>query len=183
MNDPNVIAAAVVIVLAAIGTLVVQIINAVSASKDRREAARERLEQLTLAKAAAVMSAAVNSKADALIEGTAKIHELTNSTNSQLQKALEVMTERFTAQAALVARLVEEKRETAATRAVTDLQREAALATPVPVGTRRAGDLATLAQIEINTKETVKTLKDRALAALEPAGDDTAASLKTDASR
>ena len=161
MNDPAIIAAAVVVVLTSLGGTMVLVINAWSASKDRREAAKERLEQLTLAKAAAAATVIANAKTDTLIEGTAKIHELTNSTNSQLQKALDLMTARHAAALDIVAHLEAEKRETAATRVITDLQRDTALATTAtPRATTAGADQ--LEKIEQNTAATVDVLKDQA---------------------
>lgn len=90
--DPYVFAGALVVVLSSIGGTVVLIINALSASSDRREAAKERLAALTVAKAIEAATKEANGKADTLIKSTAQIHELTNSTNSNLQKALELKT-------------------------------------------------------------------------------------------
>lgn len=83
MNDPNIIAAAIVIVIAAIGSAVVQVINAWSAANDRREArlAREEIKRITESSV---------TKTNTLIEKTAEIHTLTNSNLSKVTAALEV---------------------------------------------------------------------------------------------
>jgi len=85
--DPTLLAAAIVTVLASMGGMVVMIINARSASQDRREAAMERRILMEKTNATA-------DKADRLIQSTAEIHTLTNSTNTNLQKALDLMTEK-----------------------------------------------------------------------------------------
>lgn len=88
MNDPNVIAAAWVMVIGAIVTGAVSIMSNISAAKDRRLSAAERLKQLELAIAAAEETKEVHRKADEIIVGNAEIHKLTNSANSELKEAL-----------------------------------------------------------------------------------------------
>lgn len=130
MADPAIIAAAIVLVLAALGSMIIQIITAMSASKDRREASQERLMQISIA-------TETRRKTDTVIEGNARIHELTNSTNSNLQKALELMTERSHGLEKVIAELKEAKRTTAAAQAMMD-QRTALSITPGPALTGTA---------------------------------------------
>ena len=80
--DPTVIAAAIVTVIAALVAGVVTVMNAMAASSDRKDARRSRdaLERTTNA---------TNDKANTLIEKTAEIHTLTNSTLSKVTAALE----------------------------------------------------------------------------------------------
>lgn len=137
--DPTLIAAAIVTVIAAIGGMVVQIINARSAARDRRDTAeRERLaatERKALfeqAQYAAKIAEENNKKADTLVTSTAKIEELTNSTNSNLQKGLEVMTVKHNALELKIVHMEKEKAETAAVRALTDQQAAQALQSNPP---------------------------------------------------
>lgn len=130
--DPTLIAAAVVTVIAALGGVIVQIINSASAAKDRREAAAERRALFEQGERSTKIADESIKKSDAIIESTAKIHELTNSTNSNLQKALELMTEKNAGLEKLMQQMEQEKRATAATRAVTDLQTSAALQSKPP---------------------------------------------------
>lgn len=125
--DPTLIAAAVVTVIAALGGVIVQIINSSSAAKDRREAAAERKALFEQGQHATKLADENIKKADVLVTTTAEIKELTNSTNSNLQKALDLMTEKNAGLEKLMQQMEQEKRTTAATRAVTDLQASAAL--------------------------------------------------------
>lgn len=165
-QSPAVIAGAIVLVLSSIGGTIVLVINALSASKDRREAAAERLQQLTLARAAAQTATDTSKKADALVEGQAKIHELTNSTNSQLQKALELKTQELAGVRELVAQMEKTAKEIAATRTLTDVQTASALRTPVPGQFTHQPDALTdvvppvLKAIEANTAATTDAVKD-----------------------
>lgn len=178
-QDPTIvaaaIAAAIVLVLSSLGGTVVLIINASSASKDRRESATERRIQLELTKDTNKQATETNEKAGTLVVETAKIHTLTNDTNSQLQKALALKDLELFGANQTIAKMVEEKRETAAMRVVTDLQTSVALQTPVavipiaPLGGRgtRSGDTPlapaaekTLKNIEANTAATADAVKD-----------------------
>jgi len=134
MTDPAIVGAAVVLVLSSLGGTIVLVINALSASKDRREAAAERKQQLELAIASAKVVKETADKTDALLVGNAKIHELTNNTNSQLQKALELKSQELNGARELMAQMEKTARDIAATRAVTDLQTSEAFRTvPAPV--------------------------------------------------
>lgn len=123
--DPTLIAGAVVVVISALATAVVTVINGLSAAAARREDAAER-------RATAKVTEDNNKKANVLVTTTAEIKELTNSTNSNLQKALELMTEKHAALERKIVQMENEKRETAATRIVTDQQATQALRTPPP---------------------------------------------------
>lgn len=114
--DPTLFAAAIVTVIAALGGVTVQVINSVSAARDRREAAAERKVLMERTNATA-------SKADTIMVTSAEIKELTNSTNSNLQKALELMTEKYAGSQRALSQAQETKREVAAAQAVTDLTR------------------------------------------------------------
>lgn len=138
--DPTLLAAAVVTIIAALGGVTVQIINARSAAVERRATAERELLAATERKAlfeqaqhATKLADDNNKKADALIKSTTEIHTLTNSTNSNLQKALELMTEKNVGLEKLMRQMESEKQTTAANRAVTDAQASAALhAAPSP---------------------------------------------------
>lgn len=170
--DPSLIAAAVVLVLSSVGSTIVLIINAASASKDRREASKERLQQLVLAQAAKEASEAVARKTDQIIESTTKIHELTNSTNSNLQKALELMTAKVAALEQLLAQAEGAKKEAAAAQLAADLRvAQASLDRrtdrPAPAPATAAGVITAIADsphlqaIEENTAATAEnTRKD-----------------------
>lgn len=157
-NDPAIIAGAVVVVLAALGAMVVQIINAVSASRDRREAAAERLTQLTISKATSATVQETARKTDEVIGATTKIHELTNSTNSNLQKALEIMKEKVEGLEKIIAELRIAKVDTATAQALTD-QRTSML-TPSPT-TLPSGPAEVLV---VNTPDDPAIVKDAAKA-------------------
>lgn len=77
MDDPTIIAGAFVIVIAAIGTTIVQIVNAVAAANDRREARSARLKLEAMAEINAV-------KTDKIVEQGVAIHTLTNSNLSKV---------------------------------------------------------------------------------------------------
>ena len=82
MNDPMIIAAAIVLVIASIGGASVQIINAWAASNERKEAkfSREKLEEITRS---------TDNKANTIIEKAAEIHTLTNSNLSKVTASLD----------------------------------------------------------------------------------------------
>lgn len=172
--DPTLIAAAVVTVIAALGGMIVQIINARSAATDRRETAKREESAAVERRALFAQSQHTTEKADVLVEkadalvtSTAKIEELTNSTNSNLQKALELMTEKNAGLEKLMRHMEAEKQTTAANRAVTDAQASAALhAAPPATDQASAKGLAgkaekILTSIDDNTaaieKNTAKT--------------------------
>jgi hypothetical protein len=164
MLDPTLTAAAVVTVLAAIGGTVVQIINSWSAARDRREAAAERKALLDKTTAAVEASKDNSRKADELIKSTTEIHTLTNSTNSNLQKALELMTEKNAGLEKLMAQMQDEKKTTAAQHALTDVRISAVLAAPSagPVPASAGKTLRSIesntAAIDTNTKHTSATI-------------------------
>lgn len=137
--DPMVVAGAVVVVIAAIGGLFVQCMNAYSAFKDRREAASERKTTLERATRAASISESTDKKADQLITSTAQIHELTNSTNAALQRALDVANEKIAGLEKLLIQMTDSQTRAEAAKVAADLQ--VALLTPAPPPhNRRAGD-------------------------------------------
>lgn len=111
--DPTIIAAAFVTVIAAVVTGAVTVINAIAAAKERYTAAAERKEMLEKTAQAISASHANGVKADDLLVKTEQIHSLTNSTNSNLQKALEVATERISGMEKVIAEFMFDKREMA----------------------------------------------------------------------
>lgn len=174
-QDPTIIAgaiaAAIVLVLSSLGGTAVLIINAWSSANDRREAAAERRIQLELTQSTNKHAVETAVKTDTLLTETAKIHELTNSTNSKLQAALELKNSELDGMKALLLKMVEEKRETAAMRVVTDLQTAAATAALAARRGERKTDVvngepaspaaeATLQKIETNTAATADAVKD-----------------------
>jgi hypothetical protein len=143
MLDPTLyfaaISGAVVVVLTSLGGTVVLIINAVSASKDRREAAAERLAIRNQAAVIQQTGEETAKKADGLITATAQIHELTNSTNSELQKALELskaqaasVEKQNVALERLIAELKQKALDVTASQALSDQRVTQALAAPAP---------------------------------------------------
>lgn len=81
MNDPMIIAAALVLVIAGIGSAIVQVINARAAAEDRREAKATRIKLEREAEIASI-------KADRIVEQGVAIHTLTNSNLSAVTAAL-----------------------------------------------------------------------------------------------
>lgn len=81
MNDPMIIAAAFVLVIAASGSWIVQIINAKAAADDRKEAKAMRLKLHESA-------TSTEKKADRIIEQGVEIHTLTNSNLSKVTAEL-----------------------------------------------------------------------------------------------
>lgn len=168
--DPTLVAAAAVTVLSSLGGTIVLIINAMSASKDRREASKERQLLAERAMVSAAVQKSTLEKADTIIESTAKIHELTNSTNSNLQKALELMTAKNAALEAIIAQAALTKRETEVERILSDQRTVVASASTPPAITQildktnmkdAIAESPHLKEIEENTKETAKnTAKD-----------------------
>jgi nucleoid-associated protein YgaU len=151
--------ATIVVLVAAVPTTIASITAAVVAFASlRRNDDNAKVAAIT-----SVQVAASNAKADTLIESTAKIHELTNSTNSNLQKALELMTEKAAGYERIISELREAKRDTAAAQAMTDQQRQvqvvAAPALVLPAADtgkhdRRKDDDTVLSQIEQHTRDT-----------------------------
>ena len=90
MNDPTVIAAAIVTVIAALVAGAVSIVNAISAARDRIIAAAERKAMLDKTEAALATSKENGKKNDIIIEKAVEIHTLTNSNLSKVTAALEV---------------------------------------------------------------------------------------------
>ena len=136
------IAGAIVTVVGALGGMVVQIINASSASRDRREAALERRILLEKTNAAAKVSDETAAKADTLLQKTVEIHTLTNGTNSELTSALKVANQKIEGLRELMAGFIRSKDEADAARVTTARDVADALATPVPrpSGQTRASD-------------------------------------------
>lgn len=83
MNDPMIIAAAIVLVIAAVGSTFVQIINAKAAADERKEAKAGRLKM----DANALINDGKNN--EIIKQGTA-IHTLTNSNLTQLTSDLKI---------------------------------------------------------------------------------------------
>lgn len=81
MNDPMIIAAAIVLVIAAVGSMFVQIINAKAAAEDRQDARASRIKLETYAE----INDGKNNK---IIEQGVSIHTLTNSNLSTVTAAL-----------------------------------------------------------------------------------------------
>lgn len=132
-QDPAITAAAYVLVISSVGGTVVLIITAWSGFKDRRESAAERLQALNLTRAVAASAEKTAEKTDTIVKATAQIHELTNSTNSNLQKALDVMTEKVAGLDKIIAEMRTAKAETAAAQTISDLK-AAAAQIPAPSG-------------------------------------------------
>lgn len=101
--DPVIFAGAVVTVIAALGAAIVTVINAKAAADERAEARMAREVQLRL-------SRATDGKADAIIEKTVQIHEVTNSNLSKVTAALDVALSRIEGLQAMVRTLTEAKR-------------------------------------------------------------------------
>jgi len=137
------IAAAIVTVIAAIGGMTVQIINAVSAARDRREAAAERrgLREQT----AIVLKNGQDTgiKADTIIQKAVAIHSLADGNLSRMSTALDVANERIAGLEKLMAVIHDSNREKDAVQA---RLLEAAVAAPAAghtisvAGGRRADD-------------------------------------------
>lgn len=125
--DPAIYAAALITVIAALVGGTVQVINAVSSSRDRRDAARERQIALEQSAAGIELARANGQKADAILHKTSAVEVLTNGTNSNLQRALDVMTERNAGNEAIIRQLRQTTADTASVRAITDQQVQAAL--------------------------------------------------------
>jgi Na+-transporting NADH:ubiquinone oxidoreductase subunit NqrC len=122
-QDPTIIAAAIVTVVASIVTGVVTVVGAIASASERRAATDARQAIL----AAAVVAGA---KTDQLLDKTTEIHTLTNGSNHALQKALDLMTERNAGLERLMTQLNTEKAETAAQQLRTDAERAARKAPP-----------------------------------------------------
>lgn len=161
MIDPTLVTSAVVGVITAAVLGTIQIINTRSTAaitlqrevaltaeraKDREEAAairaadradasEDRKAMLLKAAQAVSLSEANGKKVDEVITGVAKVHELTNSTNSDLQKALALMTEKFAGAERMIAMLMQQIKDTAASQATSDLQVSAAMHTTPLVAT------------------------------------------------
>ena len=95
MIDPTLISTAIVIIISAIGTVTVTIINAWAAARDRIDSAEQRRVLYEKAILAAKSQEDVSKKADTIIEKAAEIHTLTNSANSELRSQLALMTEKY----------------------------------------------------------------------------------------
>lgn len=101
--DPTVFAAALVMIIAAVGAAVVSVVNAVAASRDRTEARDSRIG----------LARTVDSterKADQIIERAGEIHTLTNSNLSKMTARLDVALAEITGLRALIASQQEAKR-------------------------------------------------------------------------
>ena len=84
LQDPMVIAAAIVTVIAALVTGTVTIISSIAAAKERSFALSSRL-----------VVEATSRKADVIIEKATEIHTLTNSNLSRVTEALNLALERI----------------------------------------------------------------------------------------
>jgi len=140
--------ATVVIIVAAIpSTIAALTASFVAWAAYRQSVVNGAKQEVTAGRTEVVVAATLDTakKAETLIQNTDKIHELTNSTNSNLQKALEVAAEKIAGFERLVSAMQQEKKDTAASQATADLQVSAAMHTmpisggPVPQD-RRAGD-------------------------------------------
>lgn len=88
---------------------------------------------LNLTKAVAASAEKTAEKTDTIVKATAQIHELTNSTNSNLQKALDVMTEKVSGLDKIISEMKIAKADTAAAQTISDLK-AAAAKVPAPSG-------------------------------------------------
>lgn len=152
-QDPAITAAAIVLVISSVGGTIVLIINAWSASKDRREAATERLQALNLTKSVAESAKKTEEKTDTIVKATTQIHELTNSTNSNLQKALDVMTEKVAGLDKIITEMRVAKADAANAQVIADLKTAAASQAPAPSG------LATKVEM-VNTEDNPANVKN-----------------------
>lgn len=161
----------IVAILAAVGALWLQISNGRAAVKkqelvdaiaaeDRKIAAEER-------KLAADERRLLLGKSDAIIVGNTKIHELTNSANSNLQKALELMTQRHSGAQETILALQQEKKDTATARVLTDRQTSQASAgvqpalESIPETTKSLKEIAKNTEaIDENTRRTEDKIDD-----------------------
>lgn len=177
MDNATLTAAAVVTVIAALGGVAVQIINARSAAADRREAAAVAAAERSVAaeerKLAAEERRALLGKSDVIIDGNTKIHTLTNSTNSNLQKTLEVQAEEVKGLRREMAQMKLEKQETAAAKTIADLQIVAAAKPGMDALPGTEKSLANIDKntkaIDANTKRTEDKIDDIAGKASDPA--------------
>jgi septal ring factor EnvC (AmiA/AmiB activator) len=119
MESPTLIAAAIVTVIAALGGVIVQVINAASASKDRREAARERLSLAEKTNAIIKTGDDTRQKTDTLLNKTTEIHALTNSQLSTVTAALAVANQKIEGLEKLIVSLIEARTVAAKTLAET----------------------------------------------------------------
>lgn len=142
MNDPMVIAAAFVLVIAAVGGAVVQIINAKAAAEDRKEAKimRARLQD---------SADKTDIKTDAIIKQGVEIHASTNSNLSKVTENLNVALEEINGLKKLVYTLTEAKK-TADTLALSQERKIRVTDEPAKI----------LEDIKINTGEAVTELRD-----------------------
>lgn len=102
MNDPMIIAAAFVMVIASIGATIVQVINAKAAADDRREAKIAREKLLTMAE----MN---DEKTNKVIEQGVAIHTLTNSNLSKVTADLATATATIQSLERMIASLTKAK--------------------------------------------------------------------------
>ena len=156
------IAAAIVAVVGALGGMVIQIINAIASSKDRRDAALERRILLEKTNAAAAVTEATAKKADTIIEKATEIHTLTNGTNSELTSALKVANQKIEGLQQLMTSFIQSRDAADAARVLTARDVADALATPVPRdGHARAGDEEPVQVEVVNQPLTVKTTEPK----------------------
>jgi len=105
-----------------------------AAAKLLLEAQKETIIRTDKVAATAAQTAiGILAKTDTILDNTIKIHGLTNSTNSNLQKALELMTEKFANSERSLAQAIATSKEIAAQHVLTDLQVAVALRSPAPV--------------------------------------------------
>lgn len=101
MNDPMIIAGAIVMVLGGFGAVIVQIINAKAAADERREA---KISRIVLEKAAVVNDV----KNNEIIKQGVSIHTLTNSNLSKVTSDLGTALSKIESLEKLITRLDKE---------------------------------------------------------------------------
>lgn len=147
---------------------------AIIRAADRAAAAEDR--KLMLAKSEVGLQATIanSKKSDEIINGVAKVHELTNSTNSELQKTVAVLTERFAGSEKMVTQLLQQIKDVAANKATADVQIAAAMATTPIVSIPRAP-----AESKVNDKvvDLIKS-NDKVLDAIQTNTQETATNTK-----
>lgn len=142
MNDPMVIAAAIVLVIASVGGAVVQIINAKAAAEDRREAKNSRamLKETT---------DKTDEKANKIFAQGEAIHASTNSNLSKVTENLNVALNEINGLKKLVSTLTEAKK-TADTLALSQERKIRVTDEPAKI----------LEEIKVNTGDAVTELRD-----------------------
>jgi hypothetical protein len=158
MNDPAVIAAAVVTVIAALAAAVVTVTNAMAAAADRRDARASRAVLATT-------THATEKKADIIIEKAVEIHALTNSHLSTVTAALNVALAEIKGLQSLVSSLLDAKR-------IADTLATAAAAATPPARApdqRRREDEQTLHRVDVTTQKTLQAVTHEGGPPVDPA--------------